>query len=132
MPSGMTGAQAIIKRARSPVFLGERNEIARGILGMDSPDPYVAGRSFRLWSQPEGPEMGQLLASAPSDLRVTQSTEQHAPEAVRHPPPVAKAASKAAAGGVSAFCRRMNSRASGAPARRSIPASSHSIEIGPS
>ena len=44
---------------------------------------------------------------------------------------VAKAASKEAVGGVMAFIRRMNSRASGAPARRSMPASSHSMEIGP-
>ena len=114
------------------MLLGGRDEITRGILGSVSPDPLGGRRSFRLWSQPEGPGMGQLLASAPSDSGLPNRPKRHAPEAVRHPPPVAKAASKAAAGGVSAFCRRMNSRASGAPARRSIPASSHSIEIGPS
>ena len=45
--------------------------------------------------------------------------------------PLEKAASKAAAGGSKAS-RRTNSSASGAPTSRSIPASSHSTEIGPS
>ncbi len=44
---------------------------------------------------------------------------------------LANAASKAAAG-ASKASRRTNCSASGAPTRRSIPASSHSIEIGPS
>jgi hypothetical protein len=44
---------------------------------------------------------------------------------------VANAASKDAAGGVMALRPRMNSRASGAPANRSMPASSHSMEMGP-
>ena len=43
-----------------------------------------------------------------------------------------KAASKAAAGGSMAARRRTNDSASEAPSSRSIPASSHSIEIGPS
>ena len=45
--------------------------------------------------------------------------------------PLAKAASNDAAGGSKAS-RRTNSSASGAPTRRSMPASSHSTEIGPS
>ena len=77
MPSGMTRA---LTRAwsgpSSAVLVGERDEITRGILGSVSPDPLCGRRSFRLWSQPEGPGMGQLLASAPSDFRVTQSTEE--------------------------------------------------------
>jgi hypothetical protein len=42
------------------------------------------------------------------------------------------AASKAAAGGSMAARRRTKERASGAPMRRSMPASSHSMEMGPS
>lgn len=45
---------------------------------------------------------------------------------------VEKAASKAAAGGVIALSLRTSSSASGAPCRRSMPASSHSTEVGPS
>ena len=44
---------------------------------------------------------------------------------------VEKAASKAAAGGSKAS-RRTNASASGAPTSRSMPASSHSMEMGPS
>ena len=44
---------------------------------------------------------------------------------------VAKAASKDASDGRMPFMLRMKSRASGAPSSRSMPASSHSIEIGP-
>ncbi len=44
---------------------------------------------------------------------------------------VEKAASKAAVGGVRAFIERMKSSASGAPSSRSMPASSHSMEMGP-
>ncbi len=45
---------------------------------------------------------------------------------------VENAASKAAAGGVIAFSFRTNAIASGAPSRRSMPASSHSTLVGPS
>jgi glycosyltransferase involved in cell wall biosynthesis len=47
-------------------------------------------------------------------------------------PPWAKAASKDAGGGSICASFRTNASASGAPASRSIPASSHSTEIGPS
>ena len=45
--------------------------------------------------------------------------------------PLLNAASNAAEGGSNAV-RRTNAYASGAPTSRSIPASSHSIEMGPS
>ena len=51
-------------------------------------------------------------------------------DAAQSPEP--NAASKAVDGGSMAASPRTYARASGAPVRRSMPASSHSIEIGPS
>jgi hypothetical protein len=92
-------------------------------------DPVRPNR-HRYWTGQDwiGP-VGENLAVWRRAVRCAQ-----APIAQRQPPPAQleeKAASNAAEGASNAS-ERTNSSASGAPRRRSMPASSHSTEIGPS
>ena len=75
-----------------------------------------------------GTEPGPAGGPPAAPLAVGAAWERRRPEAQREE----KAASKAAAGGSIAARLRTKDSASGAPMSRSIPASSHSIEIGPS
>ena len=101
--------------------------------------PAAAGQprkssSARAHGRADAPVVGPLTSTT-TGARAGRRAAGTASGATRRPTfsqsPELKAASKAASGRSKAR-RRTNSSASGAPSRRSIPASSHSTEIGPS
>jgi len=78
-----------------------------------------------------GPWRASKRANQPGSRSAATRTTRSAPSSLILDQPLLLNAASKAASGASKASRRTKSSASGAPTSRSIPASSHSIEIGP-
>ena len=131
--------------ALRPRKVFQRGEVR--VLATRDPDPVEAvalnadNRILRVEMLDSDTDREWELAMSPESLTGLLSWLEAAPPGVRRgrvglalpvQSLVANAASNEAAEGLIAFIRRMKSRPSGAPSRRSIPASSHSMEMAPS